>query len=98
MRSEAVTYHTPSVVLSSRRSPPRLPRTQVKFYAFFAMIGNIPLVPLTKMLNKTLGNDQQVRGAPILPPPLPLPLSHNASTCAVSARRHGARCFRSAGS
>lgn len=34
---------------------------QVKFYAFFGMIGNVPLVPLTKMLSDTLGDDQQVR-------------------------------------
>lgn len=36
-----------------------VPFHMVKFYAFFGMIGNVPLVPLTKMLNDTLGDDQQ---------------------------------------
>lgn len=31
---------------------------QVKFYAFVGMIGNVPLVPLTKLLNKRFGNEQ----------------------------------------
>lgn len=33
----------------------------MKFYAFFGMIGNVPLVPLTKMLNDKFGDDQQVK-------------------------------------
>lgn len=38
----------------------RVRASQVKFYAFFGMIGNVPLVPLTKMLNDKFGDDQQV--------------------------------------
>lgn len=37
-----------------------VPFHMVKFYAFLGMIGNVPLVPLTKSLSVIWGNDQQV--------------------------------------
>lgn len=46
--------------VAGRVASRRVRASQVKFYAFFGMIGNVPLVPLTKMLNDKFGDDQQV--------------------------------------